>query len=125
MANEDAKITTNQDVANKINELTNQLNNEKTAEALTTTAKTDTEARKKTYVDSVSGKLDAMSKYNDWQEAKEKLEKLEKDSLGKQITAPVAGKIVSLSKKPGEDTSPSVPSPGPSTRCYPSAQSAR
>ena len=106
LANEDAKITTNQDVANKINELTNQLNNEKTAEALTTTAKTDTEARKKTYVDSVSGKLDAMSKYSDWQEAKEKLAKLEKDSLGKQITAPVAGKIVSLSKKPGEDTSP-------------------
>ena len=106
LAEVDAKVTVNGDVAARINDLNNQIKAKETTIALTTTAKTDTEARKTTYVKSVSGKLSVLKAYDALNDAKAKLEKLEKESLGKDITSPVNGKIVSLSKKAGEDTEP-------------------
>ena len=97
------------DIAKKIKDLTAQIAQETTAKELTETAKTDTEARKKKYVDSMTSKIDAIDSYTKLQNAKAKVEKLEAEALGKEITSPVAGKIITLAKKAGEETDPQNP----------------
>ena len=101
-----ATMSQDPDIANKIKDLSAKIATETAAKELTTTAKTDTEARKKKYVDSMTSKIDAISNYSKLVAAKEKVAKLEKEALGKEITSPVDGKIVTLGKKAGEKTDP-------------------
>lgn len=104
-------ILTNKDAdtTKKINELQAQINAETAAKTLTTQAKTEAEDRKKKYVDSMANKIDAIDNYQKLQQAKEKVAKLEQEALGKEITSPVDGKIVTLNKKSGEKTDPDGP----------------
>ena len=99
----------NQDVAQKIKDLTAQIANETAAKELTETAKTDTAARKKEYVDNISNKIDATENYAKLIAAQEKVEKLEKEALGSSITSPVDGVILTVAKRAGEKTDPNSP----------------
>ncbi len=90
-------------------ELTKLIANENLGIQLSQKAVEDAKDAKDTYVKSMSNKLDAISKYATIESLKQKIEKLEKEAVGREITSPVAGKIITLGKKSGEQTDPQTP----------------
>ncbi len=64
--------------------------------------KTLTEAKRDEYKDEVLGKVSAVAKVEEILDLQEKVEKLQKKALGGEITSPVTGRIISLSKSSGE-----------------------
>ena len=92
--------------AAKKKELNNAIANEEYQILVWEKALKDAEDNKSEYVKEMTGKIDAAAAAEKITNLQEKIAKLEKDALGSEITAPVAGKIITLSKAAGESTEP-------------------
>lgn len=92
--------------AGKKKELNNAIANEEYQILIWEKALKDAEDNKSEYVAEMTGKIDAAAATEKINALQEKIAKLEKDALGSEITAPVAGKIVMVGKTAGESTEP-------------------